>query len=217
MLSLYDQRALDRLILKHFPDTDLADLPVPYYAASANLSTGEAHIHSLGNLQVAVRANWPFPGLLPPFVDEEGQMLTDGSVISPPPLQPLHRMNAGPNVIAKAALAPFGKSPVRYRDLPAWQKKQAAFRLPWQPAPDEPGLPSFENVLAVLADRAGDEDEWLGPPDMLLAAPIPAGTDVMAWREHSRLKDLSYQWALNELEKRAAAGNLPLVAAIPSS
>ncbi|WP_170937390.1 MULTISPECIES: cyclic nucleotide-binding and patatin-like phospholipase domain-containing protein [Rhodomicrobium] len=217
LFSLYDQRALDRLILKHFPDTDLADMPVPYYAASANLSTGDSHIHSLGNLQVAVRANWPFPGLLPPFVDEEGQMLTDGSVITPPPLQPMHRLNAGPNVVAKAALAPFGKSPVRYRDLPAWQKKQAAFRLPWQPKPDEPGLPSFENLLAVLNDRAGDEEEWLGPLDMLLAAPIPSGTDVMAWREHSRLKDLSYQWALNELEKRAATGNLPLVAAIPSS
>jgi hypothetical protein len=31
------------------------------------------------------------------------------------------------------------------------------------------------------------------------------------------LKDLTYQWALTELEKRAAAGNLPLVAAIPTS
>ncbi len=216
MFSLYDQRALDRLILKHFPDTDLADMPVPFYAASANLSTGEAHIHSLGNLQVAVRANWPFPGLLPPFVDEEGQMLTDGSVLSPPPLQPMHRLNAGPNVIAKAALPPFGKSAIRYRDLPAWQR-QMKRRLPWQAAPEGPSLPSFENVLAALNDRAGDEADWLGPLDMLLAAPIPAGTDVMAWREHSRLKDLSYQWALNELEKRAAAGNLPLVAAIPAS
>jgi hypothetical protein len=39
----------------------------------------------------------------------------------------------------------------------------------------------------------------------------------MAWAEHSRLKDLSYQWALNELEKRATSGNLPLIAAVPAS
>jgi hypothetical protein len=39
----------------------------------------------------------------------------------------------------------------------------------------------------------------------------------MAWGEHSRLKDRSYQWALSELEKRAASNDLPLVAAIPNA
>ncbi len=217
--SLYDQRALDRQILKHFPDTDIADLAVPYYSASANLSTGEPHIHHVGNLQVAVRANWAFPGLLPPFVDEEGQMLIDGSLIDPPPLQPMHRLNAGPNVVARAAVPPFGKSPIRYRDLPAWQKR-IRYRLPWLQQPreeEEPGLPSFETLLVAAHDRTDAEADWLGPLDMLLAAPVPRGTDVMSWRDHGRIKDLSYQWALAELEKRAAAGDLPLVAAIPPS
>jgi hypothetical protein len=72
-------------------------------------------------------------------------------------------------------------------------------------------------VLVAANDRGGDEADWLGPLDMQLAAPIPAGTDVLAWREHSRLKDISYNWALGELEKRAQSGNLPLVAAIPSN
>jgi hypothetical protein len=143
-------------------------------------------------------------------------MLIDGSLISPPPLQPLHRINSGPNVIARPHLPAFGKSPIRYRDLPAWQN-QMRRRLPWHKPPEEPGLPSFETLLVAAQDRGGDESDWLGPLDMLLAAPIPAGTDVMAWREHSRLKDLSYQWALNELEKRAGAGNLPLIAAIPAA
>jgi hypothetical protein len=39
----------------------------------------------------------------------------------------------------------------------------------------------------------------------------------MDWHEHGRLKDECYRWALDELEKRAAAGTLPLVAAIPPS
>ncbi len=213
--SLYDQRTLDRLILKHFPDTDLADLPIPFYSASANLSTGEPHIHTAGNLQVAIRANWTFPGLLPPFVDEEGQMLVDGSLIRPLPLHPMHRLNAGPNVIAKPIVPAFGKSPIRYRDLPAWQK-QMRRRWPWQKMPDEPSLPSYETTLVASYEGSGDDADGMGPLDMLLAPPIPAGTDVLAWREHSRIKDLSYQWALNEMEKRAASGDLPLIAAIPS-
>jgi NTE family protein len=216
LMSLYDQRKLDRLILKHFPDTDIADLPIPFYSASANLSTGEPQIHVSGNLQVAVRANWTFPGLLPPFVDEEGQLLVDGSLINPPPLTPLHRMNSGPNAIARPAVPAFGKSPIRYRDLAQWQK-QMRYRLPWQKRIDAPAMPSFETMLVAGYDRAPRQADWLGPLDMLLAPPIPAGTDVLAWREHSRLKDRSYQWALNELEKRASAGDLPLVAAVPAS
>lgn len=214
--SLYDQRALDRLILKHFPDTDIADMAIPFYAASSNLSAGAPHVHVTGNLQVAIRANWPFPGLLPPFVDEEGQMLLDGSLISPPPLQPLHRLNAGPNVVARPAIAPLGKSPIRYRDLAAWQK-QASRRLPWQQEDAAGGLPSFETVLVAMQDRHGDPGDWLGPLDMLLAAPIPAGTDAMAWDQHHRLTDITYRWALAELERRAASGDLPLVATIPVS
>ncbi len=215
-LSLYNQRKLDRLILKHFPDTDIADLPIPFYSASANLSTGEPQLHTCGNLQVAIRANWTFPGLLPPFVDEEGQMLLDGSLISPAPLATMHKVNSGPNVIAKPHLPAFGKSPIRYRDLPAWQK-QKRWRLPWQPPSEEPGLPSFETTLVAAFDRADEEAGHLGPLDMLLAPPIPAGTDVMDWHEHGRLKDECYRWALDELEKRATAGTLPLVAAIPPS
>ena len=61
------------------------------------------------------------------------------------------------------------------------------------------------------------EDGWLGPLDMLLAAPIPAHLDVLAWHDHSRLKDITYRWALAELERRAAASELPLIAAVPST
>lgn len=217
VFGLYDQRALDRLILKHIPDTDLADLPVPYYAASTNFSTGQPHIHRTGNLQVAVRANWPFPGLLPPFIDEEGQMLGDGTILRPPPLAPMHQMNSGPNVVARVSVPPFGKSQVRYRDIPAWQTV-ARHPLPWKRDTRASGLPSFENFM-VMASQGGAVagSEWLGPLDMLLAPPIPATLDVLAWRDHGRLKDMSYQWALGELEKRAAAGELPLVAAVPST
>lgn len=217
VFSLYDQRAFDRLILKHFPDVDVTDMPVPFYAASINLSSGREHLHTQGNVQVAVRANWPFPGLLPPFIDDEGQMLIDGSALAPPPLDPLRRMNAGPNVVARAAIKPFGKSPVRYRDLPQWQQR-ARHWLPWRRKLDGLCLPSFESFLAMTMQRpsASEDAEWLTPLDMLMEAPIPPRQDVLAWRDHGRLKDMAYQWALQELEKRATTGDLPLTAAAPT-
>jgi hypothetical protein len=73
-------------------------------------------------------------------------------------------------------------------------------------------------MAAVTSGNAGREvEDQLGVLDMMLAAPIPDHLDVMAWSEHSRLKDQSYQWALSELEKRAASNDLPLVAAIPNA
>jgi NTE family protein len=217
VFGLYDQRRFDRLLLKHIPDIDIADMPMPFYAVSANLSLGRPHLHAAGNLQIAVRANWPFPGLMPPFIDEEGHMLTDGSFAEPLPIAPMHRINLGPNVVARAALAPFGKSPFPYRDLPARQRL-AQNLLPWKRSEALDGFPSFETVLAAVTARSvGPEDEALGPLDMLLSAPVPEHLDVLAWDEHSRLKDTAYQWALEELEKRAAVQDLPLVAAIPAA
>jgi hypothetical protein len=127
-------------------------------------------------------------------------------------------MHAGPNVAARAAIAPFGKAPIPYRDLPAQQRLARRGWRPWGRADTVAGLPSFETMLASVtsAGVARDEDA-LGSLDMLLAAPIPDHLDVMAWDQHSRLKDQSYQWALAELEKRAASNDLPLVAAIPNA
>jgi NTE family protein len=218
VFGLYDQRRFDRLLLKHFPDTDIADLPMPFYAVSANLSSGESQVHAIGNMQIAVRANWPFPGLLPPFIDEEGRMLVDGSIVEPLPLERMHLIHAGPNVAARAAVAPFGKAPIPYRELPAQQRLARRRWLPWRSKEQGPSLPSYETMLAaVTTGNAARDDDALGGLDMLLAAPIPDHLDVMAWDQHSRLKDQCYQWALAELEKRAASNDLPLVAAIPNA
>jgi NTE family protein len=217
VFGLYDQRRFDRLLLKHFPDTDIADMPLPFYAVSSNLSTAKPHLHTTGNMQIAVRANWPFPGLLPPFIDEEGQMLADGVIADAIPIERMHVINAGPNVIARTALPPFGKAPIPYREL-AQHQRLARHWLPWRrhAARRNLPLPSFETMLAAVTGRTASADaEKLGALDMLLAAPIPEQLDVMAWDQHSRLKDQSYQWALAELEKRAAANDLPLIAAIP--
>jgi NTE family protein len=218
VFGLYDQRRFDRLLLKHFPDVDIADMPMPFFAVSANLSLGDSMLHATGNVQIAVRANWPFPGLLPPFIDEEGHMLADGGVLAgPPPLERMHIIHAGPNVVARAAIAPFGKAPIPYRDLAA-QQRLSRHWLPWRRKQAAVELPSFETMLAAVTSGGAYRDEdMLGNLDMLLSAPIPEHLDVMAWAEHSRLKDLSYQWALAELEKRAAVNDLPLIAAIPNA
>jgi hypothetical protein len=121
-------------------------------------------------------------------------------------------------VIAGPSIEPFGKSPVRYRDLAGWQKQAGRKNLPWKKPPQlEPVLPSFETLLVTAFEQSDHDEKTLGPLDMRLYAPVPQRFDVMAWSEHGRLKDLSYQWAIDELEKRADTGDLPLVAAIPQT
>ncbi|HKJ63020.1 MAG TPA: hypothetical protein VKA94_13685, partial [Hyphomicrobiales bacterium] len=78
-------------------------------------------------------------------------------------------------------------------------------------------LPSFETLLVTAFERSHDKSQKLGPLDMELAAPVPPSFDVMAWQDHGRLKDKSYRWAIEELEKRAQSGDLPLIAALPQA
>jgi hypothetical protein len=121
-------------------------------------------------------------------------------------------------VIARPDLEPLGRSPVRYRDLAGWQKR-ARRRWPWA-KPDEEleaVLPSFETLLVTAFERSHDAGQKFGPLDMELAAPVPQGFDVMAWQDHGRLKDKSYRWAIEELEKRAQSGDLTLIAALPQA
>ena len=111
---------------------------------------------------------------------------------------------------ARATIAPFGKSPIPLSRPARPSAQSAELAAAHQGRRHERAAQLRDAARRRQQPERDRADAALGPLDMLLAAPIPDALDVLAWAEHSRLKDLSYQWALGELEKRAAAGDLPL-------
>ncbi len=69
------------------------NLPIPFRAISADLSTGEMIIHSRGNLSEAIRASMSIPGAFSP-VKIDGRVLVDGGIVNNLPIEVVKGMGA---------------------------------------------------------------------------------------------------------------------------
>lgn len=82
-----------------FGDVDIADLWLPYFCVSADLTTARSRYHDRGPLVEAIRASIAIPGLLPP-VPWDGHLLVDGGILDNVPVDEMRRRNPTGRVIA---------------------------------------------------------------------------------------------------------------------
>ncbi len=102
------------IVIKRFDE-----LPIPFRAVAADISTGGPVVLDRGDLAEAIRASMSVPGVLPP-VDMDGKVLVDGGIIANLPIgvakalgvdriiavdvsSPLERLKADRSVIGIAA------------------------------------------------------------------------------------------------------------------
>jgi predicted acylesterase/phospholipase RssA len=80
-------------------EVDIADLWVPYFCVSTNLTTAELEVHDRGPLVDALRASIAIPGVLPP-VPHDGDLLVDGGLLDNVPVAEMRRRNPNGRVLA---------------------------------------------------------------------------------------------------------------------
>ncbi|AGK58939.1 cyclic nucleotide-binding protein [Hyphomicrobium denitrificans 1NES1] len=200
--SLLDHTHFDHHLEKEYGNIRIEDLWKPYFAVSADLSAYEAEVHRSGSLWRAIRASAAIPGLLPPFYTEEGQMLVDGSVIANVPVDTMHRLKRGPNVVVSFEAGDCQRFPVDYAALPERRK------LIWQTlnpmaAQNRTHAPSAATVLvrSLMANR-GHFERHLTAEDWLLVPPTPRDMGALDWRRHSELMESAYAYTRTAIEAR---------------
>jgi NTE family protein/lysophospholipid hydrolase len=99
MVSILGGHKLDKILQSLFGDIDIADLWIPYFCISSNLSEGRMMVHDRGPLWQSVRASCSLPGIFPP-VQAEGQLLVDGGVVNNVPMDIMGNQCKGGTVIA---------------------------------------------------------------------------------------------------------------------
>lgn len=82
---------------EHFGEQQIADLWLPYFCISSNLTSGSFQTHRRGLLRDALRASIAIPGLLPPAV-QDNNVLVDGAVMKNFPTDVMRGMHLGPVV-----------------------------------------------------------------------------------------------------------------------
>lgn len=200
--SLLDHAHFDHLLEKEYGSIRIEDLWKPYFAVSADLSAYEAEVHRSGSLWRAIRASAAIPGLLPPYYTEDGRMLVDGSVIANVPIDTMHRLKRGPNVVVSFETGGRQHYPVDYASLPKRRD------LIWQSlnplaARKTPHAPSAATVLvrSLMANR-GHFERHLTADDWLLVPPTPPGMGALDWKRHSELMNSAYAYARSALKTR---------------
>lgn len=200
--SLLDHAHFDYLLEKEYGSIRIEDLWKPYFAVSADLSAYEAEVHRNGSLWRAIRASAAIPGLLPPYYTEDGRMLVDGSVIANVPIDTMHRLKRGPNVVVSFDTGGRQHYPVDYASLPKRRE------LIWQTlnplaARKIPHAPSAATVLvrSLMANR-GHFERHLTAEDWLLVPPTPPGMGALDWKRHSELMNSAYAYARSAMKTR---------------
>jgi NTE family protein len=133
--SLLDHARLDDLLQRHYGSALIEDIPVNYFAVSASLSDSDMRVHRRGLVWEAIRASAAIPGMLPPFITADGDVLVDGSIVDNLPVGIMRELKVGPNIAVTFAnehswrvAAPYAAFPTRWglvRDM-LLHRRQAA-------------------------------------------------------------------------------------------
>ena len=81
-------------------DVQIEDLWLPYFCVSGNMTTAQMETHRRGRLWRYVRASTALPGVYPPVLDENGDLLVDGSIFNNVPADVMRRFVGDGTVIA---------------------------------------------------------------------------------------------------------------------
>ncbi len=85
-------------LARHFGDVEIADLWLPFFCVSSNLTTGTYQLHKSGLLRDALRATISLPGVLPPATTADNNVLVDGAVMKNFPADIMRLSQLGPIV-----------------------------------------------------------------------------------------------------------------------
>ncbi len=203
IVSLVAGRKVSRLLRQEFGDAAIEDLPLPFYAVSANLTTGLGSVHRAGDLWRWLRASVAIPGVLPP-VFHRGEVHVDGGAINNMPVDVMRTLHRGVVIGVDVGSDTTFTSDIQDVDLPPLWKLLGWFRRHKQ-------RPTILQILfragMVNSDAATQAGRRL--TDLLLQPPL-ADVDLLNWHAFERAIEAGYRHAHERLEALDAAGRARL-------
>jgi NTE family protein len=104
-ISVLTGRNIARYIESVVGETQIEDLPIPFFCVSANLNRARSHMHIRGSIMRSLLATARAPGVFPPMV-ENGELLVDGGIADNVPVAFMKTFANGGPVIASDVSTP---------------------------------------------------------------------------------------------------------------
>lgn len=202
--SILDHRAFDKALQRHYGERRIEDLPLNSFAVSANLTDRRMHVHRSGFLWEAVRASTAIPGILPPFITKDGDVLVDGALVDNVPVNVMRDLKLGPNVVVLFRQAGDWRVTRGYSELPS---RGALLRhlLLRRRSMDYPTLVSI--IMRGMFLTSENIQRMSHPGDLFVTPNMPMEVKLLDWRRGRELAAAAY---LQMQELLANAGGLPV-------
>lgn len=202
-ISLTRGRRVAHLLREAFGDRDISDLPLPFYAVTANLTAGTAQVHRSGPLWLWLRAASAIPGVLPP-VFHHGEVYVDGAVMNNLPVDPMREARVGDIIGIDIGADDVVRAQVEEFALPS------ALRLAWQRLCRRPLRPGILNILlrAGMVNAETASAARRAQTSLLLAPPM-GDIGLLDWHEYERAIATGYRFAREVLGRGAKSRGVP--------
>lgn len=198
LISLFAGRRVTRLLRAAFGEKDIEDLILPFYCVTANLTTSNADIHTVGRLWRWLRASVSIPGVLPPF-NEAGEVHVDGGVIDNFPVRAMRRLGRG--VTIGVDIDTGGALAAGAGVEEPWSAWQFFRRLIWKRNETLP-IPSIVRILlrSALVASTSRAAEDRGASELLIVPPMNH-IDLLDWTSFDAAIELGYRTTMERLEE----------------
>ena len=196
-VSLYSGKRVTRLLRAAFGDSDIEDLPKPFFCVSANLTRQNADVHRRGKLWHWLRASVSIPGVLPPVL-AGGNVHVDGGVIDNFPVTAMRNIGRGP--VIGVDIETGGGLSAGADVVESWSAWEFLRRLMWNRQETLP-IPSIVRVLLRSA-LVGSTSRALvdrTQVDMLVLPPMK-DIDLLDWTSFDHAVEAGYAEAMKALE-----------------
>ena len=198
--GLFEAAAIDAMLALALPECNIGLTTRAFVAVSLSLSKTAPKLHREGRLHNAVRAGLTPPGVLPPFISDDGDILVSGENEVEAIVSAAEKLSASALYFLYPSVPPLGASDMSYRQLAG-----PSFRLtPFQgPSTPEKRL-RLETVLGAVSSKTPSVFAAT-LASQCFAIPIPEGISPLDWEEWVRLRDCAFEWTSSEIEARGLA------------
>ena len=197
-VSLFGGRSVTRLLRMAFGEKDIEDLILPFYCVTANLTTANADIHTVGRLWRWLRASVSLPGVLPPFNDA-GEVHVDGGVIDNLPVRAMRKLGRGLTIGVDIDTGGALSAGAGVEE--PWSAWEFFRRLVWKRKETLP-IPSIVRILlrsALVASAERAKDDRVAA-DLLIVPPMDH-FDLLDWTSFDAAIEAGYRTTMEELDK----------------
>jgi NTE family protein len=191
MIAMTHGEKVRERLTEHFGDRCIADLWLPFFCVSANLTAGAYQLHRSGLVREALRASISLPGVLPP-VTSGNDVLVDGAVVKNFPADVMRSIQLGPIV---------GVDVGRGRSIEAADVEHPPSVWRWLLSGEWRRGPPIVSVLMRAATvRAGPELALQHQATDVLVLPIVDNIEIRDWKAYDPCVAAGYAATLEVLD-----------------